>query len=174
MTSRRILLFAFDFQGPAHLSAGLWRHESDRGYRYTDQRYWNDYAKLLEEARFDGVFFADDAGYHDVYQSSVAEALADAAQLPANHPLLLISTMAGVTDNLGFGVTASTSYEHPYALACRFTTLDHLTDGRGVGRNVVTSYSDSAARNLGVDRAQTAGRRDNEGSPPKPGVTPRA
>jgi long-chain alkane monooxygenase len=57
--------------------------------------------------------------------------------------------MASVTENLGFGLTGSTSYEHPYALARRFSTLDHLTGGR-VGWNLVTSYADSAARNLGT------------------------
>ena len=56
MASRRMRVFAFDFQGPAHLSAGLWRHEQDHGARYKDLRYWTDYAKLLEEARFDGIF----------------------------------------------------------------------------------------------------------------------
>ncbi|MDR3083833.1 MAG: NtaA/DmoA family FMN-dependent monooxygenase, partial [Streptomyces sp.] len=44
--------------------------------------------------------------------------------------------------------TSSTAYDHPYALARKFATLDHLTGGR-IGWNVVTSYSDSAARNLG-------------------------
>ncbi|OXM75097.1 MULTISPECIES: LLM class flavin-dependent oxidoreductase [Amycolatopsis] len=149
MTSRRMRLFAFDFQGPAHLSAGLWRHERDRSAGYTDLRYWTDYAKLLEEGRFDGIFFADNVGYHDVYQGSVAAALADAAQIPANDPFLVVSAMASVTEHLGFGLTGSTSYEHPYALARRFTTLDHLTRGR-VGWNLVTSYADSAARNLGT------------------------
>jgi FMN-dependent oxidoreductase (nitrilotriacetate monooxygenase family) len=142
-------LFAFDFQGPAHLSAGLWRHERDQGARYNNLRYWTDYAKLLEQARFDGIFFADNVGYHDIYQGSADAALADAAQVPANDPFLVVSAMASVTENLGFGLTGSTSYEHPYALARRFSTLDHLTDGR-VGWNLVTSYSDSAARNLGV------------------------
>ncbi|WP_028849946.1 LLM class flavin-dependent oxidoreductase [Thermocrispum municipale] len=146
--TRRMRLFAFDFHGPAHLSAGLWRHEDDRHHRYTDIHYWTEYAKLLEQACFDGIFFADNVGYHDVYQGSVAAALTDAAQLPANDPLLVVPAMAAVTDNLCFGVTGSTSYEHPYALARRFTTLDHLTGGR-IGWNLVTSYADSAARNLG-------------------------
>jgi long-chain alkane monooxygenase len=149
MTSRRMRLLAFDFHGPAHLSAGLWRHEQDQGHRYTDLKYWTDYAKLLEEARFDGIFFADNVGYHDVYKGNADAALADAAQIPANDPLLAVSGMAAVTENLCFGVTGSTSYEHPYALARRFSTLDHLTKGR-VGWNLVTSYSDSAARNLGT------------------------
>lgn len=55
--------------------------------------------------------------------------------------------MAAVTQSLGFGVTVSTSYEQPYHLARRLSTLDHLTNGR-VGWNVVTGYLDSAARNL--------------------------
>ncbi|MGQ4614474.1 NtaA/DmoA family FMN-dependent monooxygenase [Nocardia sp. R7R-8] len=151
MASRRMRLFAFDFQGPAHLSAGLWRHPDDQGANYKNLAYWTDYAKLLEEARFDGVFFADNVGYHDVFQGSADAALADAAQIPANDPFMVVSAMAAVTKNIGFGLTGSTSYEHPYALARKFSTLDHLTDGR-VGWNLVTSYADSAARNLGTGR----------------------
>lgn len=62
---------------------------------------------------------------------------------------MTISAMAHVTKNLSFGITATTSYEHPYALARRFSTLDHLTNGR-VGWNVVTGYLDSAARQFGA------------------------
>jgi alkanesulfonate monooxygenase SsuD/methylene tetrahydromethanopterin reductase-like flavin-dependent oxidoreductase (luciferase family) len=93
-------LFAFDFQGPAHLSAGLWRHPDDRGAHYTNLAYWTDYAQLLEQARFDGIFFADNVGYHDIYQGSADAALADAAQIPANDPFMAVSAMAAVTDNL--------------------------------------------------------------------------
>ncbi|MDT0300877.1 LLM class flavin-dependent oxidoreductase [Streptomonospora wellingtoniae] len=151
MSHERMRLFAFDFNGPAHLSAGLWRHPDDRGARYTDVRYWTEYAKLLEEGRFDGLFLADNAGYHDVYEGSADAALRDAAQVPVNDPALVVSAMASATTHLGFGITASTSYEHPYALARRFTTLDHLTSGR-IGWNLVTSYAESAARNMGTGR----------------------
>lgn len=149
MTQERMRLFAFDFAGPAHLSAGLWRHRDDQGARYTDVRYWTEYAKLLEEGRFDGLFLADNVGYHDVYEGNADAALRDAAQIPSNDPTLAVSAMAAATTHLGFGITASTSYEHPYALARRFATLDHLTSGR-IGWNLVTSYADSAARNLGT------------------------
>jgi alkanesulfonate monooxygenase SsuD/methylene tetrahydromethanopterin reductase-like flavin-dependent oxidoreductase (luciferase family) len=47
--------------------------------------------------------------------------------------------MAAVTKNLAFGITASTTYEPPYSLARRFSTVDHLSDGR-VAWNIVTSY----------------------------------
>ncbi|CAM1653200.1 Luciferase-like domain [Bartonella apihabitans] len=142
-------LFAFDFSGPAHLSAGLWRHPEDRGSEYKSVAFWVEYAKLLENACFDGIFFADNVGYHDVYKGSVDAALRDGAQIPTNDPAYIIPAMASVTKNLGFGVTSTTSYDHPYSLARKFSTLDHLTNGR-IGWNVVTSYSDSAARNLGT------------------------
>ncbi|WP_342745541.1 NtaA/DmoA family FMN-dependent monooxygenase [Sinomonas mesophila] len=142
-------LFAFDFNGPAHLSAGLWRHPADRGRDYRSLKYWVEYAKMLEDACFDGIFFADNVGYHDVYKGSVDAALKDGAQIPANDPAYLIPAMAAATKHLGFGVTSTTAYDHPYALARKFSTLDHLTNGR-IGWNVVTSYSDSAAKNLGT------------------------
>lgn len=43
------------------------------------------------------------------------------------------------TKNLAFGVTHSVSYEAPYSLARRFSTLDHLTKGR-IALNIVTGY----------------------------------
>jgi alkanesulfonate monooxygenase len=71
--------------------------------------------------------------------------------VPVNDPLLLIPAMAYVTRNLGFGVTCAVSYEHPYTLARRFSTLDHLTGGR-IGWNVVTGYLNSAAKGIGLAR----------------------
>lgn len=58
--------------------------------------------------------------------------------------------MAHATKTLSFGVTASTTYENPYALARKFATLDHISQGR-VGWNIVTSYLDSAAKSYGLD-----------------------
>lgn len=149
MGDRPFKLFAFDVQAPAHLTAGSWRNGDDQGHRYKDLRYWTDTAKLLEQACFDGIFLADTVGYHDVYAGGPAAAMRDAAQFPINDPTLLVSGMAAVTEHLGFGVTSSLTYEQPYSLARKFSTLDHLTGGR-VGWNIVTSYSESAARNLGL------------------------
>jgi FMN-dependent oxidoreductase (nitrilotriacetate monooxygenase family) len=87
-------------------------------------------------------------GVYDVYGGSRDAAVRQAAQVPVNDPVLAVPAMAAVTRRLGFGVTISLAYEQPYALARRLTTLDHLTKGR-VGWNIVTSYLDSAARNLG-------------------------
>ncbi|HEX4252334.1 MAG TPA: LLM class flavin-dependent oxidoreductase [Pseudonocardia sp.] len=144
----RILLNAFDMACVGHQSAGLWRHPDDQGYRYRDLDYWMELARLLEHGGFDALFLADVLGVYDVYGGSRDAAVRQAAQVPVNDPVLAVPAMAAVTERLGFGVTVSLAYEQPYALARRLTTLDHLTKGR-VAWNIVTSYLDSAARNLG-------------------------
>jgi alkanesulfonate monooxygenase SsuD/methylene tetrahydromethanopterin reductase-like flavin-dependent oxidoreductase (luciferase family) len=58
--------------------------------------------------------------------------------------------MAAVTKNLSFGITASTSFEPPFLLAKRFSTLDHLTNGR-IAWNIVTSWKKAAFKAIGVD-----------------------
>ncbi|TVT13650.1 LLM class flavin-dependent oxidoreductase, partial [Amycolatopsis acidiphila] len=145
----RIYLNAFDMACVGHQSAGLWRHPEDQGHRYRDLRHWLDLARTLDQGGFDALFLADVLGVYDVYGGSRDAAVADAAQVPVNDPTMAISAMASVTERLGFGVTISTTYEQPYQLARRLSTLDHLTDGR-VAWNIVTSYLDSAARNLGL------------------------
>ncbi|QEW00703.1 LLM class flavin-dependent oxidoreductase [Microbacterium caowuchunii] len=147
--SSRIILNAFEMSCVTHQAPGLWRHPDNDADRYNRLDYWTDLAKLLERGTFDAVFLADVLGVYDVYRDSAAPALRDAAQIPVGDPLLQIPAMAAVTRGLGFGVTIASTYAQPYALARTLSTLDHFTDGR-VGWNVVTSYLDSAARNLGL------------------------
>jgi len=149
MTPRKqILLNAFNMNCVGHINHGLWTHPRDRSYEYKSLSYWTDLAKTLERGLFDGIFLADIVGVYDIYQSSIDLTVRESIQLPVNDPILLVSAMAAVTHNLGFGVTVNTSVEHPYTFARRMSTLDHLTEGR-VGWNIVTGYLDSAARALG-------------------------
>ncbi|MGP5318882.1 LLM class flavin-dependent oxidoreductase [Arthrobacter rhombi] len=147
---RRIRLNAFDMNCVVHQSPGLWRHPQDQAWRYKELGYWTELAKTLEKGLFDGIFIADVLGTYDVYGSTNSTPLSAGAQVPVNDPFLLVSAMASVTENLGFGVTAGTAYEHPYPFARRLATLDHLTNGR-VGWNVVTGYLPAAARNMGQE-----------------------
>ena len=146
---RRIHLNAFAMNCAGHQSAGLWRHPDDQGFRYTDLDHWIGLARTLEDAGFDALFLADVLGIYDVHGGSRDAALRAGTQVPLGDPMLLVPALAAATSRLGFGVTVSVSYEHPYALARRFTTLDHLTKGR-VAWNVVTGYLSSAAANLGL------------------------
>ncbi|OBZ93500.1 5,10-methylene tetrahydromethanopterin reductase [Pararhizobium polonicum] len=144
-----LIFNAFVMNSPGHLSPGLWRHADDRSVRYKSLAFWVEFATLLERGLFDGIFIADFYGHYDVFEGSPAQAFRNAVQIPRNDPLLLVSAMAHATRHLGFGVTMSTTYEPPFALARRLSTLDHLTDGR-IGWNIVTSASESAARNFGM------------------------
>ncbi|WP_375311145.1 LLM class flavin-dependent oxidoreductase [Bradyrhizobium sp. A5] len=149
--AKQIRLNAFAMNCVAHQSPGLWTHPRDRTANYNRLPYWIDLAKTLERGRFDGLFLADVLGVYDVYGNSPDAALRNAAQSPSNDPLLLLSAMAAVTQDLGFGVTSNLSFEPPYPFARRMSTLDHLTEGR-IGWNVVTGYLDSAARGAGKDK----------------------
>jgi FMN-dependent oxidoreductase (nitrilotriacetate monooxygenase family) len=151
--SREIRLNAFDMNCVGHQSPGLWSHPRDISYKYKDLEYWTELAQILERGKFDGLFIADVLGVYDVYQGSAEHAIRQAAQIPLNEPMLVVPAMAMVTKHLGFGVTCSLTYEHPYSFARRISTLDHLTKGRA-GWNIVSSYLDSAARNFGMDRQQ--------------------
>jgi alkanesulfonate monooxygenase SsuD/methylene tetrahydromethanopterin reductase-like flavin-dependent oxidoreductase (luciferase family) len=143
---------AFTMSTPSHGNFGLWRHPKDRTSSYTDLRYWTDLARTLDAGGFDALFIADAVGQLDVHGGDATAALSKGVQTPVTDPLLAVSAMAVVTEHLGFGITVSTTYESPYLLARKFSTLDHLTGGR-IGWNIVTSLLDSAARNIiGRDR----------------------
>ncbi|MBJ9425277.1 LLM class flavin-dependent oxidoreductase [Acinetobacter seifertii] len=147
--TKKISFNAFEMNCIAHQSPGLWRHPQDRSVEYKDLEYWTDLAKILERGFFDGIFIADVLGIYDVYHQSGEHALTGAVQVPVNDPLQIVPAMAAVTKHLGFGVTTSISFEHPYPFARRISTLDHLTKGR-VGWNIVTSYLESGSKNLGL------------------------
>ncbi|KAK3317532.1 luciferase-like domain-containing protein [Cercophora scortea] len=147
---KSLIINAFVEMCSGHQSPGLWRHPDDQSHRFNDIEHWVELAKLLEEAKFHGIFIADVLGGYDVYKKSLDPAIISGAQWPVNEPLSVVPAMAAVTKSIGFGVTISTTYEQPYHLARRLATVDHLTKGR-LGWNVVTSYLDSAARNMGRD-----------------------
>ncbi|ENV32579.1 LLM class flavin-dependent oxidoreductase [Acinetobacter gerneri] len=149
--SKQIRFNAFEMNCIAHQSPGLWRHPLDRSTEYKDLEYWTDLAKILEKGKFDGVFLADVLGIYDVYYGNNKHALSGAVQVPVNDPLQVVPAMAAVTEHLGFGVTTSISFEHPYPFARRMSTLDHLTKGRA-GWNIVTSYLESGSKNLGLSK----------------------
>ncbi len=148
---KKMQIYAFDMNCVGHINHGMWTHPRDRSVNYTDLDYWVDFARTAERGRLDGIFLADIVGVYDVYKNSPAPVIETGAQIPVNDPLMPISAMAYVTKHLGFGVTVNTTYEPPFLLARRMSTLDHLTKGR-IGWNIVTGYLDSAARSMGFEK----------------------
>lgn len=146
--TRQIRFNAFDMNCVGHQSPGLWAHPTDRSVKYKDLDYWQDLARTLERGIFDGIFIADVIGYYDVYKGNNEGAIRNGAQIPVNDPIQLAAPIALATEHLGIGITASTSFEHPYTFARRIATADHHSKGR-VGWNIVTSYLESGAKNIG-------------------------
>jgi FMN-dependent oxidoreductase (nitrilotriacetate monooxygenase family) len=149
--TREIRFNAFDMACVGHIQQGMWTHPRDRSADYLSLEYWMGLARLLEEGLFDGLFLADVLGIYDVHGGNGDAAIRNAVQVPLLDPMLLVPAMAAATRNLGFGVTCNLAWESPALLARRFSTLDHLTQGR-IGWNIVTGYLDSAARAMGLDR----------------------
>ncbi|MBR0674156.1 LLM class flavin-dependent oxidoreductase [Neoroseomonas soli] len=148
---REIRLNAFDMACVGHIQQGLWTHPRDRAVDYLSLDHWMGLARLLERGLFDGLFLADVLGVYDVHGGSQDAAVRHGVQVPLLDPMLLVPAMAAATRHLGFGVTVNLAWEPPALLARRFSTLDHLTQGR-IGWNIVTGYLDSAARAMGLDR----------------------
>lgn len=146
---RELRFNAFSMTAPSHNWAGLWSHPRDASIDYNTLDYWVNYAQTAERGLLDGIFLADVFGVYDVFGGDATTAIRHAVQLPNAEPTLLVSAMALVTKHLGFGVTSNLTFEHPYQLARRFSTLDHLSKGR-IGWNIVTGYLDSGARGMGL------------------------
>ena len=108
MTKLRELRFnAFNMTAPGHNWAGLWSHPRDRSIDYNTLDYWVEFARIAERGLFDGIFLADVFGVYDVFGASPETAIRHGVQLPNADPTLLVSAMALVTQNLGFGICQS-------------------------------------------------------------------
>ncbi|CAI4217796.1 unnamed protein product [Parascedosporium putredinis] len=158
---KQILINAFDMSTIGHLSPGQWKNPADKSATKRKLQYWIDLAKLLERGGINALFLADTYGGYDTYQEAWTTAsgeLPNGRSLipPLKKPMLMqgttkpITAMAAVTKNLSFAITASTSFEPPFLLAKRLSTLDHLTGGR-IGWNIVTSWKKAAFKAIGLD-----------------------
>ena len=147
--SKHLIVNAFHMCCPSQSWSGMWTHPEDRGTEYTSTQYYIDLAQNAERGLLDGIFFADSIGLMDKYGGGPGEALRAGGMAPMNDPTLAIPVMAHATKHLGFGVTANLSYEHPFIMARRMSTLDHLTNGR-IGWNIVAGFVDSGAKATGA------------------------
>ena len=134
---------AFMQHGVSSHSVGMWRHPLDKvGYDYAKPKYWHHMARTLERGLFDAIFLADELAPYNSFEDSSDTTVRYAVQSPTHEPGSLTTIITGATDHLGVGITLSTAFEHPYSMARRLSTLDHLSEGR-IAWNIVGSYSPS-------------------------------
>ncbi|WP_454726474.1 MULTISPECIES: LLM class flavin-dependent oxidoreductase [Cupriavidus] len=146
MNDRHMVLGMLAYATGQH--AASWLQSTAPADATTNIEYWRSVAALAEEGMLDLFFLADSPGAR-------TEKLNDFSRFPYMmnmfEPISLLSALAGSTKHIGLGATGSTSFYEPYNLARLFASLDHLSHGRA-GWNVVTTASDYAARNFGLDK----------------------
>jgi alkanesulfonate monooxygenase SsuD/methylene tetrahydromethanopterin reductase-like flavin-dependent oxidoreductase (luciferase family) len=66
-------------------------------------------------------------------------------------PLTPLSALAPLTRNIGLVATASTTYNEPHHIACKYGSLDQISSSRAAW-NIVTSWSDQEAWNFSMSK----------------------
>ena len=126
-----------------------WRLPESDPHAFIDVQHYIRTARIAEAGTFDAIFLADNA--------AIADQIAF-RPIPALEPTVLLASIAAATTHIGVIGTASTSYNEPYNIARRFSTLDHVSGGRA-GWNVVTTADAASARNFGRDTASDHAQR---------------
>lgn len=139
---RTMHLFSMPMGAGGHMAG--WRHPGADPAGLMTLEYWQRIAALSQQGCFDAMFIADSQGFRPI-PGAQAFSATDAIRLD---PLVLLGALAAGSKGLGLIATISTSYNEPYAIARRLSTLDHLSGGRA-GWNVVTSTSENEAHNFG-------------------------
>jgi FMN-dependent oxidoreductase (nitrilotriacetate monooxygenase family) len=142
-TDKMRLLF-FMFYSGAHNAA--WRHPDAVDTNMHEFSYYRKLTETAEKAKFDAVFVGDSQGFRHMEGREAYSRL----EAPKLEPFTLLSALSVATTHIGVAGTVSTSYNHPYTVARKFASLDHISSGRA-GWNVVTSSHEQEARNFGRD-----------------------
>ncbi len=151
MASRREMhLLAYLKTGPTANHMGGWRHPESELHDLLDPARYEHIARVLEAACFDGLFFADGLGLHDIYKGGFEVRLEKGGQISFLDPMMVLPMMARATRHIGIGTTLSTTFHQPYNVARMLGSLDILSRGR-VAWNVVTSTRNEEARNFGME-----------------------
>src|ERR1700733_8120489 len=109
MTQRKMNLAAFVVAGPVSGHHGGWRYPTaDRNLLSLD--YYRNIGRILEDGRFDLIFFADILAVPGRYQGSLDSQLRYGALGALRlDPLMVLAGMAASTRHLGLASTISTS-----------------------------------------------------------------
>jgi FMN-dependent oxidoreductase (nitrilotriacetate monooxygenase family) len=138
---------------------GRWRMPGAwPGVTYPDVTMYEEIARIAERGRLDMLFSGDGTGVPSTWQGSRDAAVRWGISWPRQDLAPLAVAMARVTKHLGFGVTYSTTFMHPYYLARLFNSLDHVTGGR-IAFNIITSTRRSDYANYGYEALPDHGER---------------
>jgi len=130
----------------------LWRMPGSWvGYPYySSSEFYEDIAKMAERGRMDLLFFGDTGGTSEDFGGNHDAVVRNGVKWPRHDMTPMIPVLARVTEQIGYALTMSTTYHHPFHCARTFNALDHVTKGR-IAWNAVTSAYKWEAMNWGFD-----------------------
>ena len=130
----------------------LWRMPGSwAGYPYySSSEFYEDLARTAERGMFDLLFFGDTGGTSEDFGGNHDAVVKFGAKWPRHDMTPMIPLLARVTEHVGYALTMSTTYHHPFHIARVFNALDHVTKGR-IAWNAVTSAYKGEAANWGFD-----------------------
>lgn len=140
---------AFVMNTNSHIQHGHWRRPEAQQVDFENVDLWIDLARLLEEAKFDAMFFADVTGHYGDADADFEVYARHGLQIPSNDPTVLLGALAVSTREIGLALTSNVAQNHPYNFARQVSTLDHISRGR-IAWNIVTGTQDNGARNFGL------------------------
>ena len=130
---------------------GRWRTPGSWGHRiYPDLTMFEDLARICERGCLDMIFFGDGTGIPASWKGTEEAGARWGIQWPRQDMSPYITAMSRVTQHIGFGLTYSSTFMHPFYVARLLNSLDLVTGGR-MAFNVITSTRRSDAANYGFD-----------------------
>lgn len=129
-----------------------------QGYQYYGPDFYEDVARIAQRGMFDMVFFGDAAETPEHFDDGFSVPVRKGVRWPKHDMTPMIPLMARVAPKLGFGLTMSTTYHHPFHVARMFASLDHVTQGRMAWNAVTSAYKNEAA-NYGFEKMMPAAER---------------
>jgi len=157
MPDSKTMHLAFDLSY-LHLE-GRWRAPGSwTGAQFPDLRLLGEIASIAERGCIDMLFFGDGVGIPSTYRGSRDEAVRWGIGWPRQDMSPYIAALAQQTRHVGFGLTYSSTFMHPFYTARLLNSLDHITGGR-IAFNVVTSTRQADAANYGFDELMEHGQR---------------
>jgi FMN-dependent oxidoreductase (nitrilotriacetate monooxygenase family) len=138
---------------------GRWRAPGSwTGAQYPSLTLLSEIASIAERGCIDMLFFGDGVGIPSTYRGTRDEAVRWGIGWPRQDMSPYIAALAQQTKHIGFGLTYSSTFMHPFYTARLLNSLDHITGGR-IAFNVVTSTRPADAANYGFDELMEHGQR---------------
>ena len=137
--------FSYTHMGGRWRMPGAWP-----GRTFPDVAMYEDVARIAERGCLDMIFSGDGTGVPDTWRGSRDAAVEWGMNWPRQDLNPIMVAMSRVTRHIGYGLTYSSTFMHPYYTARLMNSLDHVTGGR-IAMNLVTSTRPADAANFGMD-----------------------